>query len=71
MTLRALLHWFRRLDIWLIAPAIAVVVYGELTHAPVLQELDVDVGDKALHFTDYFGLAAMTTIAVRADRRAL
>ncbi len=27
--------------------------------------------DKALHFTAYFGLALMTTIAVRADRRAL
>ncbi len=43
----------------------------ELTHVPVLQDLDIDIWDKALHFTAYFGLALMTTIAVRADRRAL
>jgi len=71
MTLRKLLHWFRQIDVWLVAPAIAVVVFGELTHVPVMQKLDVDVWDKALHFTAYFGLAVMTTIAVRADRRAL
>lgn len=52
-------------------PALIVVVFGELTHSNVLAFLEVDVWDKALHFTAYFGLALMTTIAVRADRRAL
>ncbi|MEI9990639.1 MAG: VanZ family protein [Rhizomicrobium sp.] len=61
----------RQIDTWLIAPAIAVVVFGELTHSSLTQELEIDVWDKALHFTAYFGLALMTTIAVRADRRAL
>jgi VanZ family protein len=42
-----------------------------LTHLPIPQDLEIKVWDKALHFTAYFGLAAMTTIAVRADRRAL
>jgi VanZ family protein len=49
----------------------AVVIFGELTHSNVLGTLEIDVWDKALHFTAYFGLSLMTTIAVRADRRAL
>ena len=52
-------------------PALAVVIFGELTHSNVLAAVEIDVWDKALHFTAYFGLALMTTIAVRADRRAL
>ncbi|HEY0105321.1 MAG TPA: VanZ family protein [Rhizomicrobium sp.] len=71
MSVRKLLHLFRRLDAWLVAPAIIVVVFGELTHIPLAQKLEIDVWDKALHFTAYFGLALMTTIAVRAERRAL
>lgn len=69
MTFRKALHLFRTLVAWLIAPAIIVVVYGELTHVPVLQEVEINIWDKALHFTAYFGLALMATIAVRADRR--
>ncbi|MEJ0040750.1 MAG: VanZ family protein [Rhizomicrobium sp.] len=71
MSPRKLLHWLRQIDTWLIAPAIVVVVLGELTHSALAQELERDFWDKALHFTAYFGLALMTTIAVRADRRAL
>jgi len=71
MSPRKILHWLRQLDAWLVAPAIAVVVFGELTHIPILKDLDIDIWDKALHFTAYAGLALMTTIAVRADRRAL
>ena len=71
MSLRNLFHWLRQLVSWLIAPAIIVVVFGELTHIPVLQDMDIDVWDKALHFTAYFGLSLMTTIAVRADRRSI
>ena len=71
MNWRKLLHQFRRLDALLVPPAVAVVVFGELTHSNVFATLEIDVWDKALHFTAYFGLALMTTIAVRADRRAL
>ncbi len=69
MSLRKLLHRFRQIDAWLVWPALAVVVFGELTHVPILE--DLNIWDKALHFTAYFGLALMTTIAVRADRRTL
>jgi VanZ family protein len=71
MSLRALLHRLRQIDAWLLPPAIAVVIFGELTHLPIVNVLEVHVWDKALHFTAYFGLALMATIAVRADRRAL
>ncbi len=68
---RKFLHWLRQIDTWLIAPAVVVVVLGELTHSALVDELEHDFWDKSLHFTAYFGLALMTTIAVRADRRAL
>ena len=71
MNLRKLLHQFRRLDAWLVPPALIFVVYGELSHSRFLATFEFDIWDKALHFTAYFGLALMTTIAVRADRRAL
>jgi VanZ family protein len=71
LNLRRLLHWFRQFDSWLIPPALVLVVWGELTHSRLPAELLPHVWDKALHFTAYFGLALMTTIAVRADRRAL
>jgi VanZ family protein len=66
---RAVLHWLRIATACLLLPALTVVIWGELTPSP--PALTVDVWDKALHFTAYFGLAAMATIAVRADRRAL
>jgi VanZ family protein len=71
MPLRTLLHRLRQIDAWLVAPAIAFVILAELSHSSLVQELEFDIWDKALHFTAYFGLALMTTIAVRADRRAL
>lgn len=71
MTFRQLLHWVRRLDAWAVAPAILVVIWGELSHSRLVGELEPFAWDKALHFTAYFGLALMTTIAVRADVRAL
>ncbi len=66
MSLRTLVHWIRRLDAWLLWPALALVVWGELR--PPKEGLEV--WDKALHFIAYFGLALMATVAVRADRRA-
>jgi VanZ family protein len=69
MNLRSLLHRLRQLDLWLLVPALGVVIYGELAHDPALGQIEVHIWDKALHFTAYFGLALMAAIAVRADRR--
>jgi VanZ family protein len=71
VSLRNALHLFRRVVAWLVPPALLIVIFGELTHSNVLGALEIHVWDKALHFTAYFGLGLMTTIAVRADRRAL
>ncbi len=71
MTLRRLLHQIRRIDSWLIAPALAIVIFGELTHSLAVAVIASYFWDKALHFTAYFGLSLMTTIAVRANRNAL
>ena len=71
MTLRNLLHQFRRIDSWLIAPALLIVIFGELTHLSAVGAIESYFWDKTLHFTAYFGLSLMTTIAVRANRNAL
>ena len=71
MTFRNLLHQLRRIDSWLIAPALVVVIFGELTHLSAIGLLESYFWDKSLHFTAYFGLSLMTTIAVRANRNAL
>ena len=71
MNIRSLLHRLRQIDSWLIAPALVVVIYGELTHNPMFGRIEVHVWDKLLHFTAYFGLSLMAAIAVRADRRML
>ena len=42
-----------------------------MAHNRELGELEIHVWDKLLHFTAYFGLSLMATIAVRADRRML
>jgi hypothetical protein len=66
-----ILHQARRVDSWLVAPALLFVSYGELTHDQFAGLLESHFWDKALHFTAYFGLCLMTTIAVRANRKAL
>ncbi|HWA04848.1 MAG TPA: VanZ family protein [Rhizomicrobium sp.] len=55
-----------RLAFWLFWPALALVIWGELTpHPPALGE-----PDKVLHFVAYFGLAAIAALALR-KRRAI
>ena len=71
MTFRRILHQARLIDSWLVAPALLFVIYGELSHNQNVDLLESYFWDKALHFTAYFGLCLMATIAVRADRRAL
>jgi VanZ family protein len=54
------LPWVRRAGAWLFWPALAVVVWGELTpHPPKLAAL---LWDKAEHFIAYFGLALLASL---------
>jgi VanZ family protein len=71
MRLRNLLHQIRRIDSWLIAPALLIVIFGELTQLSAVGAIESYFWDKMLHFSAYFGLSLMTTIAVRANRNAL
>jgi VanZ family protein len=60
--------WYRRFARWIFLPALAVVVWGELkpsTHGP-----DV-IWDKLLHFTAYFGLAGIATVALGRRKASL
>jgi VanZ family protein len=57
----------RRAMRWLFLPALAVVVWGELkpsTQGP-------EGWDKVLHFTAYFGLAGIATVALGSRRAAM
>jgi VanZ family protein len=55
------LPWVRRAGAWLFWPALAVVVWGELTpHPPKVTAL---LWDKAEHFIAYFGLTLMASLA--------
>ena len=55
------LPWVRRAGGWLFWPALAVVVWGELTpHPPRLAAL---LWDKAEHFIAYFGLTLLASLA--------
>ena len=68
MTFKRLLHLVRQIDALLVLPAILFIIYGELAHDKVVDVLTFGIWDKALHFTAYFGLCLMTTVAVRASR---
>lgn len=56
----------RRVAVWLFWPAVVLVVWGELS--PRDKTLEPHVWDKLLHFTAYFGLAGIATVALRANR---
>jgi VanZ family protein len=57
------LPWVRRAGAWLFIPALAVVAWGELTpHPPHLAD-EIFGWDKAEHFTAYFGLALLASLA--------
>ncbi len=48
-------------------PSVALIVWGELR--PVPPETEIHLWDKALHFTAYFGLAAMATMVLQTGPR--
>lgn len=53
--------WSRQFARWIFVPALAVVAWGELK--PSTQGPEV-LWDKLLHFTAYFGLAGIATVAL-------
>jgi VanZ family protein len=65
----ALIKWTSATALYLFWPAVALIVWGELTPHP--PEWTAHVWDKALHFTAYFGLAGMATLIFGISRRAL
>jgi VanZ family protein len=56
------LKFLRRFSIILFWPALTVVIWGELTPHPPHEF--AHIWDKALHFTAYFGLAGIATLAL-------
>ena len=60
--------WSRRAALILFWPAVAVVVWGELS--PSAGD-PFELWDKLLHFTAYFGLAGIATVGLGGGRRAL
>jgi VanZ family protein len=63
------MKWSHLLALYLFWPAILLVAWGELTPQP--PGLELAVWDKSLHFTAYFGLAGLATVALDARKRAL
>lgn len=60
---------FSRLSaVWLFWPAVAVVMWGELSSTA---GDSLHIWDKLLHFTAYFGLAGLAAVALGGGRRAL
>jgi VanZ family protein len=58
-----------RLAFFLFWPALALIVWGELTQHP--PDILSGVSDKLLHFTAYFGLAALAAVALRTRSAVL
>ena len=63
------LKWLTNLALYLFWPALAYIVWGELTpNPPAWTSL---FWDKLLHFTAYFGLSAMATLVLGIQKRTL
>lgn len=64
-----LLSAIHRLAVILFWPAVAVVVWGELSKNQDATALEGLFWDKSLHFTAYFGLSGMVCLALKEPRR--
>jgi VanZ family protein len=64
-----LMKWSPTLALYLLWPAIALVVWGEVK--PQASEIETIIWDKALHFIAYFGLGGMICVALKGRRRVL
>lgn len=56
---------------YLIWPAIALVVWGELAQDQTAMQIEALAWDKALHFIAYFGLSGLGCLALKEWRRVL
>lgn len=63
------MKWTTTVALYLFWPAVALVCWGELTPHP--PRWTAQFWDKSLHFTAYFGLAAMATLILGIRRRLL
>ena len=70
---RSFLHAVRVADAILFWPAVALVIYGELSAGPerLFSTLFGDINDKILHFEAYFVLGAMAGAAFRSRKPVL
>ena len=64
---RNIVVFFQRLSQILFLPALAIVIWGELLPGGG----NIHIWDKLLHFTAYFGLAAIAAVAIGRLRPAL
>ena len=64
-----LMKWSPTLALYLLWPAVALIVWGEVKPHP--SEIETLVWDKALHFTAYFGLGGLICVALKAERRVI
>ena len=63
------MKWSPTLALYLLWPAVALIVWGEVKPQP--GEIETLVWDKALHFTAYFGLGGLICVALKAERRVI
>lgn len=68
MFARAFLGFSHRAAQWLFFPALAIVIWGELTPSP---PNPMHLWDKLLHFIAYFGLAGLALVALKPGARAI
>ncbi len=68
VTRKRLLSFSRRAVRWLFLPALALIVWGELSPNPLPDAFEA-TSDKLLHFTAYFILGGMAWSVFREGRR--
>lgn len=68
MSRQKIIGWSRAAAFWLFWPALALVIWGEVTPAT---GIEIHAWDKLLHFLAYFGLSALAWRAAGGGWRGL